>query len=221
MSKISTYVENVFASLPKTEQAEDVKLHIIESMEDKYDALCAEGKSENEALGEVLGDFGSIDELREALGGTAPCPAEEDTAFTAEYEAWRKTFAAAIALGVGLCIAACAVIILTENIPFLSTLGEIVFLLIVALAVFIFIYFGIRNGKYEERKAAQAPQAAPPAPQDKNGLAERLSGLVMLCCTLLFFVAGVFFGKWHPAWVMFPLGGCACGILGILLGKKE
>ena len=65
---IRTYVENVFSSLPQSKEAVEMKLHIIESMEDKYDALLAEGKGEAEAFGVVIGEFGSVEEILESLG---------------------------------------------------------------------------------------------------------------------------------------------------------
>ena len=45
---------------------------------------------------------------------------------------------------------------------------------------------------------------------------ETLCGLIMLVATALFFIFGVAANAWHPAWVLFPLGGVLCGIVGIL-----
>ena len=54
MSKIQIYVENSFASLPRTKEVAEVKMNIIESMEERYEALLKEGKNENEAFGAVI-----------------------------------------------------------------------------------------------------------------------------------------------------------------------
>lgn len=72
MTKIQNYVENVFAGLPKTKEAVEMKLGIIDSMEEKYSELLSMGKNENEAFGEVIADFGSIEEIREELGLAQP-----------------------------------------------------------------------------------------------------------------------------------------------------
>ena len=74
MTKIQNYVENVFAGLPKTREAMEMKLGMIDSMEERYDALLAEGKSENEAFGAVISGFGSMEELRQALGAAEELP---------------------------------------------------------------------------------------------------------------------------------------------------
>ncbi|MFQ7714954.1 MAG: permease prefix domain 1-containing protein [Agathobacter rectalis] len=37
-------------------------------MEDKYNELISEGKSDNEAIGIVISEFGNLDELADSLG---------------------------------------------------------------------------------------------------------------------------------------------------------
>ncbi len=68
METIRTYIDNMFMALPKTEQVERAKTDLLEMMEDKYNALKEEGKSENEAVGHVISEFGNIDELTRELG---------------------------------------------------------------------------------------------------------------------------------------------------------
>ena len=46
---------------------------------------------------------------------------------------------------------------------------------------------------------------------------EVICSLIMLGATALFFMIGVFGGAWHPAWVLFPLGGVLCGIISVIL----
>ncbi len=68
METIRIYIDNMFMALPKTEQVLKAKTDLLEMMEDKYTALKAEGKSENEAVGHVISEFGNIDELTSELG---------------------------------------------------------------------------------------------------------------------------------------------------------
>lgn len=63
METIITYLDNMFESLPKTKQMEDLKLELLSNMEDKYNELKISGKSENEAIGIVISEFGSVEEL--------------------------------------------------------------------------------------------------------------------------------------------------------------
>lgn len=68
METIRTYIDTMFGTMPETEQVLKAKSDILDMMEDKYNALKAEGKSENEAVGHVISEFGNIDELKAELG---------------------------------------------------------------------------------------------------------------------------------------------------------
>ena len=63
METIRTYLENMFARLPQTPQIIRLENDMLRTMEDKYEELKSEGKSENEAVGIVISEFGNIDEL--------------------------------------------------------------------------------------------------------------------------------------------------------------
>lgn len=68
MEAIREYLNNLFMSLPETPEVLRAKAALLEMMEDKYDELVSEGKSEKEAVGTVISEFGNLEELAEELG---------------------------------------------------------------------------------------------------------------------------------------------------------
>lgn len=50
----------------------------------------------------------------------------------------------------------------------------------------------------------------------KKNVIAAVDGLIMLLAIIAFFVIGFTTDKWHPAWVVFPVGALLCGILSIL-----
>lgn len=68
MDTIMSYLETMFAKLPKTPEVEQIKQELSMNMEEKYHELINLGKTENEAIGTVISEFGNIDELMEELG---------------------------------------------------------------------------------------------------------------------------------------------------------
>lgn len=68
METIQTYLENMFAAFPDNPETLRAKSELLAAMEDKYNELKNEGKSENEAIGIVISEFGNIDELMAELG---------------------------------------------------------------------------------------------------------------------------------------------------------
>lgn len=67
MEEIKSYLDKMFSGLPKTEKVLKARRELLAMMTDKYEALLAEGKNENEALGTVIMQFGNLNELAEEL----------------------------------------------------------------------------------------------------------------------------------------------------------
>lgn len=68
METIRNYLESMFKNLPQTEAVIKAKYELGQMMEDKYTELIREGKSENEAVGTVIAEFGNLEELAADLG---------------------------------------------------------------------------------------------------------------------------------------------------------
>ena len=64
METIKVYLDNMFLSIPDSEQVRRVKSELYDMMEDKYRELRNEGKPENEAVGIVISEFGNLEELK-------------------------------------------------------------------------------------------------------------------------------------------------------------
>lgn len=77
METIMNYLNTMFATVAQTEQMQKIKNDLAANMEDKYHELKAEGKSENEAVGTVISEFGNIDELLKEIGIAQPAPQAE------------------------------------------------------------------------------------------------------------------------------------------------
>ncbi|MCR5629548.1 permease prefix domain 1-containing protein [Eubacterium sp.] len=68
METIKNYLDNMFANLPRTDEVLKAKNELSQMMEDKYNELIEEGKSENEAVGIVISEFGNLNEIADDLG---------------------------------------------------------------------------------------------------------------------------------------------------------
>src|SRR5690606_4351725 len=68
MDAIKSYLENMFLHLPKSPEVMRAKDELSQMMEDKYNQLRSEGRTDNEAVGQVIAEFGNLDELAENLG---------------------------------------------------------------------------------------------------------------------------------------------------------
>lgn len=165
MDTIQNYVESVFVNLPRTTEMTRLKEEMLSNMEDKYLELKEAGRSENEAIGTVLAEFGNIDEIIEEYE-LEQDDESDDVIYFSEEEAdeflnHRTKFAMGIALGVFLCILAPAILLLLQGmyhlVPFLqvmsagtmNVLSLIPFFLMIAIAVGMFIVLGMKEDQYK------------------------------------------------------------------------
>jgi len=78
METIKTYLENMFLNLPKNREVLHAKDELLTMMEDKYQELKSQGRTENEAVGIVISEFGNLNEVAEALGISKVMQEESD-----------------------------------------------------------------------------------------------------------------------------------------------
>lgn len=74
------------------------------------------------------------------------------------------------------------------------------------------------NAVLEERDALRA--IAREDEQD-NSLAGKLSSVIMVLATVAFLLLGFLGGLWHPGWVVFPVGGILCAVVGVIFKKDR
>jgi len=144
MEAVKSYLDRMFANLPNTPQVQRAKDELLQMMEDKYTELINEGKTENEAVGSVISEFGNLDELAEALGVEAEVRKQKEESFETQdktilgteearkYVRAKTEQAMPLALGVALCILSfiCPIIvseILPDSLDMIGVAGMFAF----------------------------------------------------------------------------------------------
>lgn len=162
METIKSYLENVFSALPKTTELLDIKYELENNMLDKYHELKQEGKSENEAIGIVISEFGNIDELLEEMNISVTAPTNTFRTISLEdtqtYIKLKKKSSLYISLGVALILFSVANLIgmsafIDHGLLFTNLPGDtkdlipiILLLICVAISVAIFIIADAKLG---------------------------------------------------------------------------
>ena len=165
METIKTYLENMFIHVKSTPEVERAKAELLSMMEDKYRELKNEGKSENEAIGIVISEFGNLDELAAELGieeTVAEGIESEGISVTLEEAKLycKESAKAGVRYGIASMICVLSPILLIFmgglqevhglNDGIVAAVGLVPLLLMIACAVAIFIITGISMGKYEK-----------------------------------------------------------------------
>jgi len=150
-----------------------------------------------------------------------------------EVERADHIFSWATAVGVGLILIGLIVSSYLDDTydrVIYSNMSGAVFLAMTALAVGIFIFFGIRRGMYhvEEYNKENARAVTSQKTDKKVGAA---CGVIMLIATCVFLVWGFwgmpggmytgnwrdYVGHWGISWIVFPVGGILCAIASIII----
>lgn len=157
MNAIRNYLETMFLKLPNTPEVRRAKEELLAMMEDKYAELINEGKSENEAVGTVISEFGNLSELAEDLGIDAHMQEDTDKRVISidevrDFLRDKERFAFLIGMGVFLCIASLVGPILTDALEALEAIGLASMFLCIAGGVVLFVYPSIMMNKWNYLK---------------------------------------------------------------------
>jgi hypothetical protein len=165
METIKNYLDSMFSGLPKTEEVNRLKMDLLANMEDKYYELKNEGKSENEAIGIVISEFGNIDEIVSEMGISVKPEQEENLPVVAleqarEYIEIKSASSRITGIAVSLILLGVSLLVfLTQiiqdnrmlvgmNNQAKSTIPVIILIMCIVPAVAMFIYSGTRLEKF-------------------------------------------------------------------------
>ena len=139
-------------------------------------------------------------------------------------DAFQQRFIWHIAGGVGAILFAVVLLALffsafPEEEPY-ESYSMAFFLLIVAGAVWSFIYGGIQHDKYDVAKYNRENSPTPEAKR-RSDLAGTVCAVIMLLATAVYVGLGLALNLWSRAWWVFAVGGILCAVTAVVLGPKE
>ena len=147
-------------------------------------------------------------------------PVLQDFYTEAEKDAFHQKFVWYIAGGVGAILFGVVLLIvafafLPEREPY-ESLACAAFLLLVAGAVFSFIYGGMQEDKYKIWKYNRDNNPDPEAKR-RLDLIGAACGVIMLLATAVYVGLGLTRNTWGTAWWLFAVGGILCGVVSVAL----
>ncbi|KAB1643452.1 permease prefix domain 1-containing protein [Gulosibacter chungangensis] len=160
MDAITSYIDHMFRSLPRTEEVGRAQRELQQMCEDRYQELRGEGASENEAVGRVITQFGNLDELADDLGirrEVDGVTTDDDAIDLSREEAEkflrvRKRGSRFIAIGIVVILFGASQMIwfnASSGDADVNPLSVVFFFICVAIAVGFFITGGMTLSRYE------------------------------------------------------------------------
>lgn len=220
MDVFKTYLNNIFAAYQETEHALRLKGALLMTMEEKYGDLLLEGLSHDAAVGKVMSEFGTIDELADELE-LRHAPTEDkltakDEEMIEEYQLFMKDYSMKFAATIALLILPLVIATVLDQWGggFIAGIG---FLISAAIALFFFLSLVNQKSYYTKyfRSRALVQYLDPEEIRDRKNKSPRqnrndnlwgkLRSNIWLVAVAIYLVAGTFFNMWGSAWVIFPI----------------
>lgn len=136
-----------------------------------------------------------------------------------EIDQFNSKFITGIVMGIVILILGIATMILVQDMDIFpaadTTLPPAILLAFATIAVPILVFVGIRRGKYN---LAEYNKPQTHANHKNEILIGKICGVIMLSATIIFCLLGFLGQLWEICWIVFPIGGILCGIVGTILG---
>ena len=198
---IKRHIDGLFSEAEITSQMLDIKEELLANLNDKYDDLVSQGKSEEEAFSLVISGIGDIQDLI--------CDVSKDEANSPlKIEKSRKIRSAFVSLGVSLYIMSLAIGFIFERFA-LEDMGFVVMVLIWAVATGLIVY-GANVGKIVYKKANDTfveEYKEKLSKHDRRGkLRGAFSSSLWSLVVVVYLAVSFFTGLWAYTWIIFLLG---------------
>ena len=151
-------------------------------------------------------------------------PVIQDFYTEEEKDAFHQRFVWYIAGGVGAILFGVVLLVgvfafLPEKEPY-ESIAAAVFMLLIAGAVFSFIYGGMQEDKYKIWKYNRDNNPDPEAKR-RLDLIGAACGVIMLLATAVYVGLGLTRNTWGTAWWIFAVGGILCGVVSVALNPYK
>lgn len=214
MEKIKNYIDDLFKEVPKTSKAKELKEELSLDLEEKYNDLIGEGKSETEAYNEVIAGIGDIDELI----GSIPAPISQ------HYQnANRKKTALVVSSSVFIYILSIIIIAIFEETGMPEYLTVAAFLGLCGLATCLLIYHFMSMPKYDKIDETLVEDFKEWKVSKTKDLSIRRSirTIILTLSVIVYLLVSFIFGAWHITWIIFLIAVLIIKIIDLCLDLKE
>ena len=206
------YVNLLFAGAP---DSEDMRAEILQNTLDRYDDLIAQGKSPEAAYRLAISGIGDISEILGTSHMATEHRGSDDVQAiqpeTPEDIKRKKNRAIAIAIYI-----LCALPLIILGDLGLDNLGLCLTLALVAFATYLIMISKHPNEDDDEEDSRDQVDSTP-----QKALKKSISSLIWAIGLAVYLIVSLATGAWYITWIIFPLLGCAEGLVKAIMDLRE
>ena len=138
-----------------------------------------------------------------------------------EVEEGNSKYTKNLAIGISIILLGVVIMMLLLGLKTFgeeSTIPVATLMYFVTIGVLLIIYSGKMKEKFDIEKYNNENTEEYKKVENKIG---RICGVIMLITTIIFLVWGFTLNMWYINWVVYPVGGILCGIVGTIFKKDN
>ncbi len=137
-----------------------------------------------------------------------------------EIDKYDKVFSKALVISISIIIL--GVIVFMALYGFKIFNGNVIMqvsilMIFITISTPILVYHGIQKDKYDIEKHNKANNYI----KVNEELLGKISGVIMIMATIIYFILGFIWNLWKYNWLIYPICGMICGIFAIILQKEK
>lgn len=204
--KIDSYLQALFADVPRTKKAQELKEELLGNMRERYEDYVREGKSDSEAYSLTVASMGDLDEM---IAQVMP-----DENFRQEAQYYRRRSARNTAIAVATYILGAAIVVASALAPWegIQILAVVILLVLVAGATALLIYTEMSTpAEYREDEDDRWMKEALRHPGGQQ--VKVLMNLYWIVVTTVYLAVSFLTFAWGITWIIWPLAGLLSAII--------
>ena len=213
--KIDSYIHALFAGIPRTKKAQELKEELLSNMHDRYADYLREGKSDAQAYSLTVASMGDVEAM---IAAVTP-----DEAFRREALFFRRRNARNTAVSVAIYILGAALVVASalSSSERLQILAVVALLVLAAGATALLVYTHMSTpAEYQaeddedrwERELLRRP--------DGHKI-KALFSIFWSVVTIVYLAVSFLTFAWHITWIIWPLAGIFSGILRVIFELRD
>jgi len=219
--KLRRYVDSLFEETTPTRKSVELKEEMIQNLNDKYQDLISDGKTNEAAYNIAVAGIGDISELLNEL----ETDRTQQTYRKEEIETYSKKSALLTAIAVMMYILSpLSLIILSyTNIFNSDVIGLPIFFVMVAGATGLLIYNNMTRPKYEEQKGSIVEDFREwqSDGKERKQMRKAISSALWSITVLVYLVISFWTFQWHITWIIFIISGVLESLINVMFQIKK
>lgn len=218
-TKITNYVNVLFAEVPRSKRASELKEELLSNMSERFEDYIAQGKTETQAYSLVVSNMGDLDALLEEVMPNAD--------FKKEAQNYRTRNAKNTAIGVSMYILGAAILIGFAGIgeylgleDAFAMLGVVILLVLAAIATGLIVYTHMSTPQEYKDYDQQEQKERRLYATTGGKVFESLMSIYWLIVTLIYLAISFFTGKWGTTWMIWVLAGILSEIIKVIFEMR-